>query len=49
MAQTASLFTQILYLFQRSDLARHVPELKGERHARNSICWSQFGNLHGIA
>jgi hypothetical protein len=42
MTNTASLFTQILSLFQRSDFARHVRELKAERHARGFSCWSQF-------
>lgn len=42
MVNTASLFTQILSLFQRSDFARHVRELKAERHARGFTCWSQF-------
>ena len=42
MSNTASLFTQILSLFQRSDFARHVHELKAERHARGFSCWSQF-------
>lgn len=42
MANTGSLFTQILSLFQRSDFARHVRELKAERHARGFGCWSQF-------
>jgi hypothetical protein len=42
MSNTASLFTQILSLFQRSDFARHVRELKAERHARGFSCWSQF-------
>ena len=42
MANTASLFTQILSLFQRSDFARHVHELKAERHSRGFSCWSQF-------
>jgi hypothetical protein len=42
MVITASLFTQILSLFQRSDFARHVRELKAERHARGFSSWSQF-------
>jgi len=42
MVSTASLFTQILSLFQRSDFARHVRELKAERHARGFSSWSQF-------
>jgi hypothetical protein len=42
MNATGSLFTQILSLFQRSEFARHVHELKAERHARGFSCWSQF-------
>jgi len=42
MTNTASLFTQILSLFQRSDFVRHVRELKAERHARGFSCWSQL-------
>jgi hypothetical protein len=42
MNSTGSLFTQILSLFQRSDFARHVKELKAERHARGFSCWEQF-------
>ena len=45
MNSTASLFTQILSLFQRSDFARHVQELKAERHARGFSCWSQFVSM----
>jgi uncharacterized protein DUF4372 len=42
MTNTASLFTQILSLFQRSIFARHVRELKAEYHARGFSCWSQL-------
>lgn len=42
MNNTGSLFTQILSLFQRSDFARHVHELKAERHARGFSSWEQF-------
>jgi len=42
MVSTGSLFTQILSLFQRSDFARHVRELRAERHARGFSSWSQF-------
>lgn len=42
MANTGSLFTQVLSLFQRSDFARHVRELKAEHHARGFSCWAQF-------
>jgi hypothetical protein len=39
---TGSLFTQILSLFQRSDFARHVRELKAEHRAKGFSCWDQF-------
>ena len=42
MNATGSLFSQILSLFQRPDFARHVCELKAERHARGFSSWSQF-------
>lgn len=42
MNRTGSLFSQILALFQRSDFARHVHELKAEHHARGFSCWDQF-------
>ena len=45
MANSASLFTQVLSLFQRSDFAGHVRELKAERHARGFSCWSQFVSM----
>ena len=45
MVNTASLFTQILSLFQRSDFARQARELKAERHARGFSCWSQFVSM----
>lgn len=45
MTNAASLFTQILALFQRSDFAKHVRELKAERHARGFSCWSQFVSM----
>ena len=45
MANTASLFTQILSLFQRSDFAGHVRDLKAEYHARGFSCWAQFVSM----
>lgn len=42
MNRTGSLFSQILSLFQRSDFARHVRELKAEYHARGFSSWDQF-------
>jgi len=45
MTNSGSLFTQVLSLFQRSDFARHVRELKAERHARGFSCWSQLVSM----
>jgi len=42
MNVTGSLFTQILCLFQRSDFARHVKDLKAEHRAKGFTCWEQF-------
>jgi len=42
MSRTGSLFSQILFLFQRSDFARHVHELKAQYHARGFSSWDQF-------
>lgn len=42
MSHTGSLFSQILSLFQRSDFARHVRELKAEHHSRGFSSWDQF-------
>lgn len=42
MNSTGSLFSQILGLFQRSDFARHVRELKAEHRAKGFNCWDQF-------
>lgn len=42
MNSHASPFSQILKLFQRSDFARHVRELKAEYHARGFSSWDQF-------
>lgn len=42
MNRTGSLFSQILSLFQRSDFARHVKQLKAEYHARGFTSWDQF-------
>jgi len=39
---TASLFTQILSLFQRPDFARHVRELKSEYRSKGFSSWEQF-------
>jgi hypothetical protein len=36
------LFSQILSLFQRSDFARHVRELKAEHHSRGFSSWSHY-------
>ena len=42
MTRTGSLFSQILSLFQRSDFARHVRELKTEARAKGFSSWEQF-------
>jgi hypothetical protein len=42
MNRTGSLFSQILTLFQRSDFARHVKELKAEHRAKGFSSWDQF-------
>ena len=42
MKATASLFTQILSLFQRPDFARHVRELKSEYRSKGFSSWEQF-------
>jgi hypothetical protein len=42
MIRTGSLFSQILSLFQRSDFARHVRELKTEHRAKGFTSWEQF-------
>ena len=42
MIRTGSLFSQILSLFQRSDFARHVRELKAEHRAKGFSSWEQF-------
>lgn len=42
MNATGSLFSQILSLFQRSDFARHVRELKTEFRAKGFSSWDQF-------
>lgn len=42
MNTTGSLFSQILALFQRSDFARHVRELKAEHRAKGFGSWDQF-------
>jgi hypothetical protein len=42
MTRTGSLFSQILALFQRSDFARHVRDLKAEHRAKGFTSWEQF-------
>jgi hypothetical protein len=42
MIRTGSLFSQILSLFQRSDFARHVRELKTEHRSKGFTSWEQF-------
>jgi len=45
MVQTASLFSQILSLFSRSQFARHVKTLKAEHRAKGFTCWEQFVSM----
>ena len=42
MVRTGSLFSQVLGLFQRSDFARHVRDLKTEHRAKGFSSWEQF-------
>jgi hypothetical protein len=42
MNATGSLFSQILSLFQRSDFARHVRDLKAEFGTKGFSSWDQF-------
>jgi len=42
MALTASLFSQILALFNRGEFADVVRQHKAERHAKGFTCWDQF-------
>lgn len=42
MTQTASLFSQILALFNRGDFADIVRKHQAERHAKGFTCWNQF-------
>jgi hypothetical protein len=42
MNATGSLFSQILSLFERSDFARHVRDLKTEFRAKGFSSWDQF-------
>lgn len=42
MSATGSLFSQILSLFQRSDFARYVHDLKADFRAKGFSCWDQF-------
>jgi len=40
--RTASLFSQILSLISRHEFARHVKDLKADRHSKGFSCWDQF-------
>jgi len=42
MALTASLFSQILSLFDHNDFADIVHKHKAERHTKGFTCWDQF-------
>lgn len=42
MTRVASIFSQILQLFPRSEFEQMVKQHKAERHARGFTCWGQF-------
>ena len=42
MVRVASLFSQILSLFPRTEFQRAVKQHHAERHARGFACWDQF-------
>jgi len=42
MTQCASLFSQILALFNRNDFADIVHQHQAESHAKGFTCWEQF-------
>jgi hypothetical protein len=42
MVRTSSLFSQLLSLISRHDFARHVRDLKTERHSKGFGCWDQL-------
>ncbi len=42
MATVASLFSQLLHHFPRTEFAALVKEHRAERHAQGFTCWSQF-------
>lgn len=42
MIRTASLFSQLLSLISRRDFARHVRDLRADRHSKGFSCWDQL-------
>lgn len=42
MIRVASIFSQILQLFPRTEFAQMVKQHRAERHARGFTCWGQF-------
>jgi len=42
MVRVASLFSQILSLFPRTDFQQAVKQHRAERHAKGFTCWEQF-------
>lgn len=45
MTQCASLFSQILALFNRNEFADIVHKHRAERHAKGFTCWDQFVSM----
>jgi len=45
MNRTGSLFSQVLSVFQRSNFARHVRDLKAEYRAKGFSSWDQFVSM----
>jgi hypothetical protein len=45
MNRTGSLFSQVLFLFQRSNFARHARDLKAEYASKGFSSWAQFVSM----
>jgi hypothetical protein len=45
MVRVASLFSQLLYHFPRTELAALVRKHKAERHSKGFTCWTQFVSM----
>jgi hypothetical protein len=45
MSRTGSLFSQVLSVFQRSNVARHARDLKAEYRAKGFSSWDQFVSM----